>query len=425
MRHITILALGSRGDVQPYIALGIGLKQAGYQVRLGAPKNFQTFAMHHGLDFFPVAPDSQEIMASEIGRQMMTTGNNGTGFIHSLARMVSAYAHETLLASLKACEGTDAILFNSFALMGYHIAEALNLPSAGAWIYPLNRTTEYPSIDTSPSLRLGKAFNWLTYLVGEQMIQHAFRKVFREWREMLDLPPLPITGFYDHLYRQNIPQIYGYSPMVVPKPRDWLENFTVSGYWFLDQMDQSQQANGLSEFIDKGPTPVYIGFGSVVGNQTAHLTKIVLDAIKFSGQRAIIAKGWGGIEIGLGNQQMDKKIFMIDHVPHEWLFPKMSAIIHHGGAGTTAAALRAGVPSIIVPFSGDQPFWGERVRALGASPTPIAHTQLSAERLSAAIITATRDSAMRGRARTIGEHIRAEDGIARAVEAFQRFVVRA
>lgn len=418
--HITILALGSRGDVQPYIALGRGLKQAGYSVRLGAPENFQSFAAQYGLDFFPIAPGSQEIMAGEVGRRMMTTGRNTPGFMYELARMVSAYSRECLKMSLKACEHTDAILFNSFALMGFHIAEALHLPSAGAWIYPLNRTAQYPSMGLTPFVPQHGPFNWFTYMIDEQVIQHAFRHIFREWRQMLDLPPLPITGFYDYLYQLKMPQIYAYSPTVVPKPADWPDRFVVSGYWFLDQTEKFIPPVELSNFLEEGLPPVYIGFGSVVGKNTRRLTETVLDAIKHSGQRFILSKGWGGIETHLAN---DKKIFVVDEIPHDWLFPKMKAVVHHGGAGTTAAAMRAGVPSVIVPFSGDQPFWAERVRISGAGPAPIPHTRLSAERLAAAIKIATNDTSIQERARRIGEQIRGEDGISRAIQAIERWVL--
>ena len=421
--RVTILAIGSRGDIQPCIALGAGLRQAGYEVRLGAPKNFETTAAHHGLEFYSIGPDSQEIMARDIGRKMMTTGNNGYAFLHALAKLVSQNSRDTLAASLKACEGTDAILYNSFALMGAHIAEALNLPSAGAWIYPLNRTVEHASIDTHPLLNFSGTFNWLTHLAGEQMIQHVFRNIFREWREILHLPPLPVTGFYEHLYQRRSPQLYGYSQHVVPKPRDWPERFAVTGYWFLNHEKEFVPPDELRHFIESGPAPIYIGFGSVVGTDPARLTDIILSAAKQSGQRIILGKGWGGLNLAESNRQVDENIFVVENIPHDWLFPKMKAIVHHGGAGTTAAALRAGVPSVIVPFSGDQPYWGERIRKLGVGSAPILHTKLNSQRLTAAIHSVTSDVEMQNRAHTLGEKIRTENGVARAVEAFQRFVL--
>jgi sterol 3beta-glucosyltransferase len=420
--RITILAIGSRGDIQPCIALGAGLRQAGYEVRLGAPKNFELTAAHHGLEFYSIGPDSQEIMARDIGRKMMTTGNNGYAFLQALAKLVSDNSRDTLAASRKACEGTDAILYNSFALMGAHIAEALNLPSAGAWIYPLSRTVEHPSIDTHALLKLGGAFNWLTHLAGEQMIQYVFRNIFREWRDTLNLPPLPITGFYEHLYQRQSPHLYGYSQHIVPKPQDWAERFAVTGYWFLDHKDFIPPKE-LTHFLESGPAPVYIGFGSVVGENPTKLTETILNTVKQSKHRFILAKGWGGLHLADTSRQLDNNFFVVDSIPHDWLFPKMKAIVHHGGAGTTAAALRAGVPSVIAPFSGDQPFWGERIRKLGLGTAPIHHARLKAHRLAAAIDSVVDDLEMQKRAYTTGEKIRSENGIARAVEAFQKFVV--
>jgi UDP:flavonoid glycosyltransferase YjiC (YdhE family) len=421
--NITILALGSRGDIQPYVALGSGFQQAGYSVRLAAPENFRSLAVRYGLDFHSIGPSSQEVMAGETGRRMMTTGENAPAFMYELSRLLSEHAQEGLAQSLKACQHTDAILCNSFALMGFHIAEAMNIPCAGAWIYPLNRTAQYAPMGSPAWFHFPGRFNWLTYLIDEQIIQHAFRHIFREWRQTLGLPPLPITGFYEHLYKRRIPQIYGYSPTVVPRPTDWPERFVVSGYWFLNQAEGYEPSNALLEFLKAGPPPVYIGFGSVVGNDTAHLTKTILGAVKDSDQRFILAKGWGGLDLDSSNPQADSRIFVVDNIPHDWLFPKMAAIVHHGGAGTTAAAIRAGVPSVIVPFSGDQPFWGQRIQELGAGPAPILHTRLTAERLVRAIHAATNDKTMQERARWIGERIRAEDGVARAIDAFEKYVI--
>jgi sterol 3beta-glucosyltransferase len=402
--------------------LGAGLRQAGYEVRLGAPQNFELTATHHGLEFYSIGPDSQEIMARDIGRKMMTTGNNGYAFLQALAKLVSDNSRDTLAASRKACEGTDAILYNSFALMGRTYCRGIK--SSIGWGVDLSpephcRTPihRYPCL-----LKLGGAFNWFTHLAGEQMIQYVFRNIFREWRDTLNLPPLPITGFYEHLYQRQSPHLYGYSQHIVPKPQDWAERFAVTGYWFLDHKDFIPPKE-LTHFIESGPAPVYIGFGSVVGENPTKLTETVFNAVKQSKQRIILAKGWGGLHLADTNRQLDKNIFVVDSIPHDWLFPKMKAIVHHGGAGTTAAALRAGVPSVIVPFSGDQPFWGERIRKLGLGTAPIHHARLSVNRLTAAIDSAANDLEMQKRAYAIGTKIRSEHGVTRAVEAFQTLVI--
>ena len=420
--HITILAVGSRGDVQPYIALGKGLQQAGYEVRLGAPRNFEALITQHNLDFAAIAPDSQQLMTSPAGRALVTSGQNSIKFAFKLGQMISVYAQPSLLAAWQACQNTDVIIFNHFGWMGYHIAEKLNIPACAAWIYPLTRTQDFPPIGTPGWLRLGQPLNRFTFIFYEQLLQYIFNQTFKEWRQMLELPPLPLTGFFEHFYRHQISVLYAYSPHVSNKPADWPERFVVTGYWFLDRPTHWQAPVALVDFLASGPPPVYIGFGSMSGDRPRELSDMAIDALKATGQRGILAKGWGGLETHIVNQSLTDDIFVIDSTSHDWLFPKMAAVVHHGGAGTTAAGLRAGVPSILIPFSGDQPFWGQRVAALGVGPTAIPYKKLSANHLATAIRMATTDASMQRRAAALGQQIRAEDGIACAIEALQRFL---
>ena len=209
-----------------------------------------------------------------------------------------------------------------------------------------------------------------------------------------------------------VPILYGYSEAVVPRPADWDETSIVTGYWFLDAPANWQPDPALVKFLQAGPPPVYIGFGSMFMNGGARKTDIVLKALKLAGQRGVLATGWGGLIA----DNAPEGIFVLDAVPHDWLFPQMAAIVHHGGAGTTGASLRVGKPTVICPFVGDQPFWGRRVAALGVGPAPIPQSRLTAERLADAIKQAVTDTDMRRNAATLGEAIRAEDGIGRAVE---------
>jgi UDP:flavonoid glycosyltransferase YjiC (YdhE family) len=419
--RVTILAVGSRGDVQPYVALGQGLQRAGYRVRLGIPSNMEPLVTQYGLDFAAIAPNSQQLMARATGRAMMTTGQNGIDFIFKLTRMVRGYAQQILLAAWDICQDTDVIIFNAFALIGAFIAEKLNIPVCAAWIYPLSRTRFFPAMGTPVWLRLGGTFNWCTYLFYEQIIQLAFRQIFREWRQMLGLSPLPPVGYYDYLYRQQIPILYAYSPTVVPRPGDWPERFVVSGYWFLDRPAGWQPPTALVDFLVHGPAPVYVGFGSMSGHRSKSLVDVVVDALNQTGQRGILARGWGGLETRRGNQRLTDNIFVIDNAPHDWLFPQMAAVAHHGGAGTTAAGLRAGLPSVIVPFSGDQPFWGRRVTKLGVGPVAVPYKNLSVSSLATAIQTVTANQTMRQQAATLGQRIQNEEGVLCAIEAFKRY----
>jgi sterol 3beta-glucosyltransferase len=422
--QITILALGSRGDVQPYVALGQGLRQAGHRVCLATQANFETFASGYGLDFAAIAPDSQQLMGGPTGRAMMTTGQNMPAFLFKLARLVQSYAQQTLRLAWQACQGADAVVCNAIAPLGYYLAEKLNIPAFGAWIYPLSRTRAFPAMGTPHWLQLGGAFNRLTYLVQEKITAYAFRQIFNTWRQTLQLPSFPAAGFYPYLYQKQIPILYAFSPTVLPKPGDWPEQAVVTGYWFLDHPHNWQPPTALMDFLQAGSPPVYVGFGSVSSQNSVELVDWVEQALKQVGQRGVLATGWGGLASSLRNQPLSSDIFVTDNIPHDWLFPHMAAVIHHGGAGTTAAGLRAGVPSIIIPFAGDQSFWGQRVVQLGAGPTPIPLKKLSVARLATAIGAAINNKPMQDRTTELGRQIRAETGVANAVEALERFLSR-
>jgi UDP:flavonoid glycosyltransferase YjiC (YdhE family) len=226
-------------------------------------------------------------------------------------------------------------------------------------------------------------------------------------------------GKYPYFHMGGRPQpIFGcYSPIISPKPPDWGENIHVCGYWFLDPAPYWQPPAPLINFLEAGAPPVYIGFGSMANRAPQKMAQLVQEALELSGQRGILAAGWGGLD----NTNLPGNIITLDSVPHAWLFPRMAAVVHHGGAGTTGAGFRAGVPSVLVPHLGDQPFWAKRVSELGIGPVPIPRKQLTSERLAAAITTATTDQAMQARAAALGERIRAEDGVARTIEMIEGF----
>ena len=222
--------------------------------------------------------------------------------------------------------------------------------------------------------------------------------------------------------KQKVPLLYAYSNYVLPKPSSWSNEIQVTGYWFLEPEKDWKPPTDLVDFLNGGSPPVYIGFGSMSDRDPEYITKeyitkIVLAALEKTKQRGIISKGWGGIS----NTDLGDRLFTINSVPHDWLFPKCAAIVHHGGAGTTAASLKAGVPSIIVPFFSDQPFWGNRVADLGVGTKPIAQKELTVDKLSAAIDTVINDNKMRDRSAHLGKQICAENGVKNAVTAIDRY----
>ncbi|WP_199313426.1 glycosyltransferase [Leptolyngbya sp. FACHB-671] len=333
--------------------------------------------------------------------------------------MVQPLVAQAIADSWTACQGNDAIIFTATAVWGYDIAKALGIPGFFASLMPQSSNPDFPYPSLPPSLRLGSILNGLSYPLLMEAFGLVFRQSLNEFRRsQLHLPPIPFGRIYRRLDRLPTPALYGYSSSVVPKPKNWRDHIQVTGYWFLDQATDWQPSQALLDFLAAGSSPVYVGFGSMSGEDAAHFTQIILEALKQIGQRGILLTGWGGI----AQTELPDDVFLLSSVPHDWLFPRMAAIIHHGGAGTTAAALRAGVPSVVVPFFGDQPFWGNRVMKLGTSPSPIPKAQLTVDRLAAAITTAVTDSVMQKQAKAIGVKIRAEDGVQQAIKVVERYL---
>ncbi len=259
------------------------------------------------------------------------------------------------------------------------------------------------------------------------MFSHIFvgLTLWRMWRptlnearkEVLDLPPLPLAGPGRAFLNPAI-TLNGYSDLVAPKPRDWPDNHYLTGYWFLDAAPGWRPSARLVDFLSSGSPPVCVGFGCNHNRDAAEVTDIVVSALKKAGRRGLFLTGWGGLEAVDDSDQF----LALESAPHSWLYPRMAAVVHHGGAGATAAGLRAGTPSILVPFTSDQPFWAQHVLRLGAGPAPIPRKELSAVRLEQAVRLAVADEGIKARAAEVGRLIRNEDGVARAVELFQRHI---
>jgi sterol 3beta-glucosyltransferase len=411
--HITIHTLGSRGDIQPYLPLALGLRRAGFDVRFATFEAFRELVLQQGLDFFPIRGDPRSTMTSQAGQAWLRSGQNVIVLTREMKRALSG---EDLTPAfndaLEACRGTDAVIYSFMGATAYHVAEKLGLPSIFALVQPFTRSRLMPSM-LAPELPLGGGYNMLTTRTSEMLLWLMVQRMINPWRvESLGLPALTWHGLFDQLYEQKKPYLYGFSPSVVPRPADWPAWHHISGYWFLDRDPDWAPPESLVRFIENGQKPISIGFGSMLGRDAEKLLEVAIQAVQASGQRAVLLGGWAGLQ-GI---ELPRTIFKIDAVPHDWLFPRMAAVVHHGGSGTTAAGLRAGVPSILVPFFADQPFWGRRVKALGTGPNPIQRKSLTAPKLAEAISIALEDESMRQRASALGARIRAEDGVRSAVE---------
>lgn len=235
------------------------------------------------------------------------------------------------------------------------------------------------------------------------------------WRLKMGLSP--ISNYFQWLQSQNSLTLYGFSPSVLPAPNDWPINHHVTSYWFLDESPSWKPPPALLNFIESGPPPIYVGFGSMDTQDPARITSLVVNALTISGQRGVLASGWGGLDV----ESLPETIFPIHDIPHSWLFPKMAALVHHGGMGTTAAGLRSGTPSIILPLGGDQTFWADRVQRLGVGIRSASYFKITAERLAADITCAVSDTILRDNAAALREKIRAEHGVEWAVELIQKY----
>jgi len=410
--HITMIAAGSRGDVQPFVALGLGLRQAGYQVRIATHGVFVDFVGRYGFEFAAIEGNPRELMEQQAGQAWLESGKNPLAFMRGLQRLSKENIEKSLNDSVDACRGTEAIIYSLLGSAGFHVAEMLGVPSLFALLQPFSRTREFPSI-AMPALPLGGGYNWLTHLISEQLLWHMVRVPFNRWRrETLGLKPVPLCGPFRWLYQKREPFIYGFSECVVPRPHDWPDWQYITGYWFLNGTDDWSPPAGLIDFLSSGPKPIYVGFGSMSGSTARELTDLAIEAVMLAKQRAVLLGGWAEAH----ERDLPDHIYAIESGPHDWLFPRMAAVVHHGGAGTTAAGLRAGVPSVIAAFFADQPYWGRRVHALGVGPKPILRKALTAQRLADAIRQAVTDTEIQGHAAALGEKIRGEDGVAAAVE---------
>ena len=404
--HITILALGSLGDIQPYATLGRALKAAGHQVRFITFESFNSLIAEHELDFHPIHGNAQSLVANG--------GADMFGLFRSFGSLAEGYARDLSEPSL----GEADLIVNQLplGLYGFDLAEKFDIPMVMAAVIPLARTQAFPVMGF-PNMSL-PGYNKATYRFAEQLLWQMFRPVIYRWREQtLLLPPLPLSGYFEQLGTHRIPILNGFSQYVVPRPADWNEHIHITGYWFPEDKPW-QPPQDLQEFIEAGSPPIFIGFGSMPVKNPQKTTEIILEALRQSGQRGILHMGWGGI----GNQNLPDYVFKLDYAPYEWLFPRMAMVIHHGGSGTTSFGLRAGIPSCVIPFVFDQFFWGKRIVELGVGPSPIPFRSLSAERLKKAIVAGTGDPLIKQRASELGRKIQTENGIEIAVHLIEQIL---
>lgn len=401
MSRLALVAMDTRGGVQPYFALALGLQRAGHDVRVIAPEDFQSVGAKLGLAVHPTSGSMEDVL--RLTRGVAERGALATMRLAKVetARRMRLWAGEVL----EGARGSELMLGGVGGMIaGLSVADKLGIPFLEAHLQPIGQATrEFPGVLLPKFPSLFGLGTRLGHFLSEQGIWAPFRSAMRVARREV----LGLDG--DARVSTTLPVLYGVSPEVVPQPADWDARRHLVGYWNLPGTDWNPP-EALTRFLAAGDRPVCIGFGSMAAQDPQALSELVLEATKRAGVRAVLLSGWGG----LANLERDD-VLVLPEAPHDWLLPRMAAVVHHGGAGTTGAGLTAGIPSIVVPFTMDQPFWGERVFALGAGPRPIPRSALTVERLAERLRAATTDPAMSDRARQLGERLRAEDGVGRAV----------
>ncbi|CAE6497736.1 unnamed protein product [Rhizoctonia solani] len=428
--NVNIMIVGSRGDVQPYLALGQRLQQYGHIVRLSTHETFRILVKDAGLRFFNIGGDPHELMSYMVrnpglipGFKSMTNGDIG-----KKQKMVAEILERCYLSCFepdddsKAIFVADAIISNPPTFAHIHCAEALGIPLLLSFTMPWCPTAAFPHPLVN-ILQSGKTeanvLNYYSYALVDLMTWQGLGRTINKFRtRRLGLPYLSSTSAVGMIERCNIPWTYCLSPALVPKPTDWMNHIDVVGFYFLDLAKNYKPSRDLIDFLNAGPPPIYIGFGSIVLDNPKGLTDTILAGIAQAGVRAIISPGWGGLDEHM-IKSAGPHIFALGNVPHDWLFQYVSAVCHHGGAGTTAAGLKCGKPTIIVPFFGDQPWWATQIARRGAGPPPLDHKALTSETFSSAIRVALSPGALSA-AREVGRMIMREDGAGNGVESFHR-----
>ena len=401
--RITCLTIGSRGDVQPYIALCKRLLEEGHRPKIATHAEFKGWISKHGIEFATVDGDPAELMRICVENGMFTYS-----FLREASVKFRGWIDELLTSAWKACQDTDILVESPSAMAGIHIAEALGIPYFRAFAMPWTRTRAYPHAFAVPEHKMGGAYNYITYVMFDNIFWKATAGQINRWRKK----ELGLRGTsLDKLQPNKVPFLYNFSPLVVVPPLDFSDWIRVTGYWFLDEASDWSPPDALIDFIARARADekkvVYIGFGSIVVSDPAALTKTLVESVLKADVRCILSKGWsdrlGNRDAAVAEIPLPQEIHQIMSAPHDWLFKQIDAAVHHGGAGTTGASLRAGLPTIIKPFFGDQFFFGSRVEDLGVG---ICMKKVNVSVFSRALWEATHSQRMITKARILGEQIR-------------------
>ncbi|WP_030678870.1 glycosyltransferase [Streptomyces cellulosae] len=410
-RTVVIFAAGSRGDVQPCLALGRALTRQGDAVRLLASARYRQLITEAGLQFHSLPADPSEIIESPEGQELLAGRRNPVAFIRGMDRIMRPLFSRLLAQTQAGAEGADLVLAPTLGLLGVHLSQYLRIPHAIIHFQPSQPTGAFSHPFTPAARFLGPFGNRLSFEAVDLGSWLVCRRYINTWRrEGLGLPALSRLGPRRRVRRA--PVLCAFSPTVVPRPPDWGPNVHLTGFWHHEQ-PLWKPPRRLLGFLDDGPPPVYVGFGSMKTSDPEATDRVVRAALRSAGLRGVLAGD---------PATSDDDMLVVEDTPHSWLFPRMAAVVHHGGAGTTAAALRSGVPSLVCPFFGDQPYWADRVHSLGVGPKPLPSRQLTVSALAGRLRAVSEDGGHAEAARRLGRALTAEDGVGRACTVLNELV---
>ncbi|MFJ7208025.1 glycosyltransferase [Streptomyces sp. NPDC098789] len=405
--QVTLLVTGSRGDVQPFIALGTTLMSRGHSVVLATHGDFEKLVRESGLDFTELPGSPKDFLAHPALTEALQQGAS----LFTAARKVPrpTQEHIRLLASriAEACKGADLVVNSVLSRILFE--DNGKSPWASLTWWPLNPTGQWPAM-IAPKPRLGPRYNRLTHRMAGLLDWISIRG----YRKEAGMPALPFGAPYRELGR-DVPLLCPVTREMFTEPSDWPALSRFTGYWFWDR--KWSPSAELVDFVESGDAPVSLSFGSIWPvHQPEKTLEKVLGVVRSHGRRLVL--------VGGGPEKVPDDVFRVDDVHYPWLFPRSSVVIHHGGCNTTGEALRSGTPQVVVPTFADSPFWAAQVHRMGVSPQPIPFSKFTAERLDEALGKALTDQGMARRAASVGEAVRAERGTETAVDILEDWVER-
>lgn len=412
--RVVVLAVGSRGDVEPFVALCARLQACGHQARLATSVEFHHLARRYDVDVAELPGNPRELLSSAAGQATLNS-RNPLRVMRRLGGLVAPTIEAGYSYALQAADGADLLIFSTLALVGLNVADRLGIPAVSAQLQPANPTQEFPAA-ALPVAHWPRPLNRFSWTLTETVAWRVFAPVLNAQRRRLGLAELPRRIPSRWTAGRRPPGLFGYSPTLAPVPADWGGDIHVTGSWFLDPPPGWQPPTDLVAFLAAGDAPVYLGFGSMPGADPEQTSRILVEAARRVGRRAVLNAGWAGLSVAEASD-----VLVVDDLPHSWLLPRMAAVVHHGGAGTTAAGLRAGRPTVVIPHFVDQFFWGRQVARLGAGPAPLRRPRLTVDLLAERLGLALRPEVAQAAA-SVRDRMRHEDGPGEAVRVLEQLV---